>query len=525
MAIGETLLKITDYPFTYSLVFLWLRFSEIEPFSSEAIPFLALAGFVGTVLAILDPIGRGVKLYMIFVEKAVFNYYSDPNVGKKLSFKILSKINPKLLITPKMKKEWEYIEGAFHTKAIELEKDRIVSAIYFTIIIIVVLYFLGITTVFEEQYPDFLKTEWCDAVCAKVITKTVLLVIGILIASITGWRGANLMKNALTVSTYLQSISSVVVPKTSIETLSRFIESGDWKTAEHWKRVVEEDYANEENLREKRINNLDTHISSIFSNFKKHKQKCEDNNKAELQKYINGDRSGETLSLIEILQTFSFYERLMEHLYTNEDKENFEQIHNVFQFNKDWGDSFQSTLTYKTTSIEKIISKLKIKKQKEIKSEILGENGQWINLELLSSHLDHYVSYTRIELIPIARKENSPLYQVRFFDRRGHENLGPDVIAEMYQEDANNLSNALDVLARELRQKNSGVQQIYQKVKNAEDQLKKSLKEIITAYDVNANPIKGSCKYCQNENFWNKAKISSDKKELEKIPQIVFLKQ
>ncbi|MGI0055879.1 MAG: hypothetical protein ACREAK_00735, partial [Nitrosarchaeum sp.] len=77
-------------------------------------------------------------------------------------------------------------------------------------------------------------------------------------------------------------------------------------------------------------------------------------------------------------------------------------------------------------------------------------------------------------------------------------------------------------LARELRQKNSSAQQLYKKIKNAGDLLKKSLDEINIAYDLKTNPIRGSCKYCQTENFWNKEKINLDKKELEKIPSLVF---
>lgn len=108
---------------------------------------------------------------------------------------------------------------------------------------------------------------------------------------------------------------------------------------------------------------------------------------------------------------------------------------------------------------------LKNKKHYENPSEIIGENGQWINLELLSMHLDHYVSYSRIDLIPITQKENSPLYEVRFFDRRGKEELGLDVIAELYEKDANVLNSKLDVLARELRLKNSSAQQLYKRIR------------------------------------------------------------
>ncbi|MGI0056874.1 MAG: hypothetical protein ACREAK_05815, partial [Nitrosarchaeum sp.] len=444
MAIGETLLKITDYPFTYSIIFLWLRFSNIDIFSNDAIPFLAMAGFSGTVLAMLDPIGRGFKLYSIFLEKIVFDYYNDPNLEKKLSFKILSKINPKLLILPKMKKKWEYVESAFHTKAIELEKDRIVSSIYFIILLIVLLYFLQNSTLFENQYPDFLKTERCDEHCAKVFANIILLIIEILVVIITGWRSASIIKNALIVSTYLQSIDSLVVPKTSTETLSRFIENGDWKTAEHWKHVIEDEYVNEENLREMRINNLYEHTNSIFLNFKKHRTQCETDNNTALLKFMRGERSEKTLSLIEILQTFPFYSRLMEHLYTNDDKDIFKQIQDVFQSDKDWKKSFESSLDYKTTQINKIISCLQMKKHQENEFEILGENGQWINIKLLSAHLDHYVSYSRIDLIPITKKENSSLCEVRFFDRRGNEELGPDVIAELYEKDASSLTDRLD---------------------------------------------------------------------------------
>ncbi|MGI0023258.1 MAG: hypothetical protein ACRD9Q_10415, partial [Nitrososphaeraceae archaeon] len=77
MAIGETLLKITDYPFVYSLALIHLHFSGISPLSPDGIIFLAVAGFAGTVLTIIDPVGRGFKLYTIGIEKASFKYYNS----------------------------------------------------------------------------------------------------------------------------------------------------------------------------------------------------------------------------------------------------------------------------------------------------------------------------------------------------------------------------------------------------------------------------------------------------------------
>ena len=56
MAVGETLLKFTDYPFAYSILGL---FSGIIGFSlsENHLVYLGIAGALGTFLTILDPIG------------------------------------------------------------------------------------------------------------------------------------------------------------------------------------------------------------------------------------------------------------------------------------------------------------------------------------------------------------------------------------------------------------------------------------------------------------------------------------
>lgn len=108
MAIGETLLKITDYPFTYSIAFLLMRLNEVEFFSIEATPYLLGAGFGATVFAIVDPIGRGVKEYIKLVVKS--------NFRKKRQTEIILH-------------SWDDVKGAFHTRVLSLKNPKYIAKV------------------------------------------------------------------------------------------------------------------------------------------------------------------------------------------------------------------------------------------------------------------------------------------------------------------------------------------------------------------------------------------------------------
>lgn len=219
MTVGETLLKITDYPFVYSLTLIIVGFNGIDPISKDAYPYLAAAGFIGTFIAILDPFGKLIKYSIMYLQKlSIWIYGNSEN------------------------ESWSSLQSAYHTRPIEIEKDKLVSMFYFLIVVSVVNGLLNSTTSFNQHFAFIINLNpHCNADCQKTFSTLILLTIQGVIIFVMGWNGKKLTKKVTVVSTYLSSINSPKVQAQSIENISQFIDSGDWKTAEFWQTKIRED--------------------------------------------------------------------------------------------------------------------------------------------------------------------------------------------------------------------------------------------------------------------------------------------
>src|SRR2546428_12958636 len=109
MASGETLLKLSDYPFAYSLIGLLAIVFGFE-LTQHNLIYFGLAGALGTLLTIIDPFGMLVK----------------KNIKKKLENS--SDKDVKLITYEK-----EYANQAVNTKAIGVEIDKIIGIFYFAV--------------------------------------------------------------------------------------------------------------------------------------------------------------------------------------------------------------------------------------------------------------------------------------------------------------------------------------------------------------------------------------------------------
>jgi hypothetical protein len=84
--IKENLIKLTDYPFTYSVVgsiFVLVFNTNINPINNsfnEFIPVLIFIGIIGTIISIIDPIGRLIKYTILFVSTSRYLLKTKYNV-------------------------------------------------------------------------------------------------------------------------------------------------------------------------------------------------------------------------------------------------------------------------------------------------------------------------------------------------------------------------------------------------------------------------------------------------------------
>jgi len=526
MGIGETLLKITDYPFAYSLAFIFLRFYEIDPFSENAIIYFAIAGFGGTILAILDPFGRLFKLYFMTVEKMYFDYYSDPNYVKKTSFKIFSKLNPKLKDKkPLVIKNWNYIEGAFHTKSIELEKDKILSAFYFLLIIAVVILSIPYYENFDNVYPKNFVTDSCNMDCGKIIVISALGILELLISIVMIYNGLKFFKYVETVSTYLMGIGSLYVTKASSETLSKFIETGDWKTAEYWKNNVYAEQINEEALKSDRKENQKKHISEILRTFSEHYKKEKQTNFDAMTKLIEYN-SEQIKNLEEILKSYPLYNELIEHLFTNHDQELYNLILEYFDFNSKFKNKNKKWMSELKNELDIIISKYLLLSGKIIiNSGFRGENGQWINTDKILEEIKRFLQFDRTELLPPKNTLNTKLWEVRFFDSSSTPEPRNDIVAQLYKKDADTLTVELGNWIKKIRESFTYSQTDYERHDLLIDKIENNIQNIISSYSVMGDPLSGSCTLCRNETFFEKNIIDQHKKLIPLIPSIIKIEK
>lgn len=477
--------------------------SKLEPFSIEATPYLLSAGFGATVLAIVDPIGRGLKLYVIALESS---YIKKKGTKEKIL------------------KSWDDIKGAFHTNAIEAEKDRIVSIIYFLIVMAVLSFYIGNDDFFQTHFKIlFENDQGCDINCWQTKTQQTIFGISIIVVIVGSWKGFLILKHVRIAATYLNCVNSVNVLESSKENLSTYIKLGDWKTAEIWKEKVESEYISEEAFRKQRDDKLRLHLEQILPKFKEFKEKCKRDNLALLTDSSYFNNIEKTKSLEEIFKEFPHYESLLEHLYTNDNQEIYQLYKEYLELEKKLYKSETDYHKELKNGIEDLINThLELKHQEKLSNGIRGEKGQWINISLIIREIKRFLEYERTELLPARQVENSPLWEIRFFDSSSLDLPRDDKVALLYKADADRLTVELANYVNKIRETSIYSLDEWKRFFVVEDELEQKVDRMLTMFSLMADPITGSCSYCRNEQFFNKNTIDKHNMKLERpIPEIM----
>lgn len=223
MASGETLLKITDIPFAYTILTIIFGVMGVSFSGANIAILVGAAGTLGTFLAITDPIGRLLKFWLKRNFKA-----KKENEGK------------------------EHSVNAVNTTSIGIEIDKIVSLSYLFII-------LAIFATVLNEFPAFtenliLTNEQNEIICDEScitglgVFGAIIGEIFIGIVGIKNWK--DLKKYAKTAGIHHIGISSEFVTNVTIENISRAIERNDWATAEEWAKIVEIEIKTEKGMKD-----------------------------------------------------------------------------------------------------------------------------------------------------------------------------------------------------------------------------------------------------------------------------------
>lgn len=211
MAAGETLLKITDYPFAYSFVALLSGLAGYS-ISGNHLLFFGLAGAFGTLLAFTDPIGLLIK-----------GQQKDYFKGKPNQYHCIN---------------------ALSKRAVGIEVDKIVGIIYFGITAGVFILALIFSSSFVNslQITEKDKSVICDTFCIKefgISGAGIALGLSIVFGLLRWVR--DLPHKIMIAGTHQLAINNEFPVTNSVENMTNAIEQNDWITASEWgNKILEE---------------------------------------------------------------------------------------------------------------------------------------------------------------------------------------------------------------------------------------------------------------------------------------------
>lgn len=503
MAIGEIILKITDYPIAYSIAFLLLKVKNIDPLTSDAFPYLLAAGIVATFFTILDPIGLIIKGYMSLILYVNFKKHEEEE---------------------KILKSWSEIKSSFNTSSIEVEKDKIVNIVYFLFILGILMIFISFDEFFKNYFSSVDVSKFnCDSNCLQSIIHQSLSLVFIISAIFGGLKAFRILGRSKIVAIYHKCVNSPYVSDNTKQSLGEYIRLADWETAKVWKSKIEEEYVSEIGLQKERREKRKEHIHAIIQQFTAFKEKCEQSNRQTmLHTFDQTSTHTEYFLIDDIFKKFSNFEQLIQHCYSTKSSELYNQFLELMEANERFSHELSRWAVTRNSGLEKMIDLLDLVVIDRNKFKVIGDGGQWINLQRLHEQFDDFVSYYELRKMTFAPKQklNSELYKVRFFDSSNEIQPQHDVVAELGKKNAEKLSAELGHLAETLRNMNASAQKEH--VSRIEKKLKKLTEKILDAHHIHSYPIQGYCEYCLHDQFWSKKEILENLLELKKIPTIVF---
>lgn len=293
--LGDNLLKLTEFPFSYSLISLLVLISSPPPedlsLSSQQLnsnqtlssldeldssenelslltrygSLLIVMGFVATTLSITDPIGYLQKLFLLIGStRNLRNWriHSTKSRIDELGRQFVSTIpnavirslarKPSLELNTDVEVEirhamWSLILRTFRTKWIVREIDKTTAIAYF---IVVVSIFVSAIISDELFHTAFIENKILTTFQGDPQVRYILLTFSIVAIGAVSYmlykRLRDLRSNGETVFKYLVALDVIIIDKErfdkSLQIIERHLNDGDWTLADYWSTRVLQEY-------------------------------------------------------------------------------------------------------------------------------------------------------------------------------------------------------------------------------------------------------------------------------------------
>jgi hypothetical protein len=470
------LIKLTNYPFSYSILTIMTIWTKNLLPSQELlpalIPVLGIAGFVGTFLAATDPLGRLIKCSIrISLWLKGIKITDESELAK-------------ITIT----------KSGIESKAIQTEVNSIVQFLYFVIVI----FTLSLAIAFSDNFgmrfvtnPAVSNVD-CNLYCVRVYgfilsytAMSILLALAIL-------RLKELGKRVYTSGIHQSSINSDLVSRSSVENITSALERGDWKAAENWSDRITKEIQSEDILKQERNDRIQKHVETL------------------LKKFLDFRLKSRDPEMLRDIRDFTLAKSFVSHLFTDDkNKEIYDLILQYVINAKEIGLK-EKALKELTNSSSNLMRQIDIHHDTtDVFLEKNTSTGEWKRVGDFVSLLSQCLGNDSFEKPNVTKIGGSELFLVE---------MGNERIATLKEIDANNLSIGILSLVKKIRIEKIELERISVKQGEINQLLKQKIGYLLDAMEVSGEPLGGVCDICLTNKFHTDTEIANEKTIVGSIP-------
>lgn len=487
MTVGEIILKANDLPFAYSFIAILLgylghEFGTVE----QQVSFLGLAGFLGTFLTIVDPLGKGVRRNL---EKYLQKRKEGENEQGK---EILG-----------------YAKSVVKRKAIDLEIEKVVGFIYFATVVAA----FSIAVLNSEAYARsfVLNTEItsCDIDCVRIFVEGGGIFTLFILLIIAFKKNNEIRHRTYIAAIHQYSLKSNIATTSTVESLGEYIEQGDWEMAQKVGDLVLQEIEEEESLKPERSDKINKHIDQLLEKFSIHYTSLKAESKAALYTSMGTEKFDYTYRTSkEIVESFAMYESLVSHLYTDKENGIYDLILEISDVESKIDDVHNEITKVEKDMFERIQS---VDIQADEVTAVFWRNsntGETIGISDLKEHLMKFAADKDTPIVD--REASSELSKVSLY---------PAIpVAHLRKENVTDFVKILEECANKIKPLYSRLNQSNKEKFEIDKKVELGFNKMLDMRQLALDPLTGACEFCINRKLRSERELQKYKDLLSQIP-------